>query len=278
VPAPTVEQQVDAHTLARAALTAQAVDAARSAFDGFDGWYDTAAITKLCTGLARSIEAVQRQQAATTNAYLTRVTRQLTGRRVSAPKVIDVRDLRSGVTHAGVYGRVADYYRWRASEDDDDAGQLAVQRAAVIAETDIDLAFRDMVSAFMESKSDVRGYRRVIRPERSAGGTCGLCVVAADRVYSRDSLLPLHARCKCTVLPITDDSDPGLELNEADFRTLYGTDSGAEAANGTAGRTDAAILKRGRYTVKTHGELGPVLVAARDDFRGPSQVADDVRD
>jgi hypothetical protein len=277
MPAPTIEQQVDAHTIARAALTAQAVAAARDAFGDFAGWYDTDAITKLCTTLATRVESVQRVQAATTNAYLTKVTRELTGRRITSPKVIDVRELRPGVTHAGAYGRVTDYYRWRISEDDERAEELAIERAAVIAETDIDLAFRDMSNRFMQEAANVDGYRRVIRPERSIGGSCGLCVVASDRVYSRADLLPLHARCKCTVLPITGDDDPGLELNEADFRTLYGTDSGATAVNGTKGRTDAASLKRGRYRVRNHGELGPVLVSADDDFRGPKQADADER-
>jgi hypothetical protein len=277
MPAPTIEQQVDAHTLARAALTSQAIAAARDAFTGFAGWYDSDAITTLCEALAKRVESVQRTQAATTNAYLTKVTRELTSRRITSPKVIDVRELRSGVTHAGAYGRVADYYRWRKSEDDERAEELAIERATVIAETDVDLAFRDMANRFMESSTNVHGFRRVIRPERSAGGSCGLCVVAADRVYSREDLLPLHSRCKCTVLPITDDHDPGLDLNEADFRTLYGTDTGALADNGTKGRTDAATLKRGRYVVKDHGELGPVLVSADDSFRGPKQVETDTR-
>lgn len=264
-----IERDVDAHTLSRAVLTAQAVSAARSAFEGFDGWYDTGAIRALCEALAARAQGLQKQQAAVTNAYLARVTSTMSGRRVSPPAVIDVRGLRQNITHAGAYGRVTNHYRWRVSEGDEPelATAKAVERAAIVAETDIDLAFRDMADAFMRER-DVSTYRRVIRPERSASGSCGLCVVASDQIYSTGELLPLHGRCKCTVLPITDDRDPGLSLNRDDFRRLY------SAAGSSAG----ADLKRTRVTVNQHGELGPVLTYARNEWRGPQEVEADTRD
>lgn len=262
------EQYVDAHTLARAAITAQAVGAAQSAFQGFTDWYDTDAITALCTALASRVQGLQKQQAAVTNAYLARATTNVVGKRITPPPVIDVRELRQGITHAGAYGRVTDMYRWRVSEGDDtaDATRQAVERAAVIAETDIDLAFRDMADAFMRER-DVATYRRVIRPERSTSGTCGLCIVAADRIYNTGELMPLHARCKCTVLPITDDHDPGHSLNGDDLRAIYAA----------AGSTKAADLKRTRVSVNEHGELGPVLTYSQNEWRGPQQVEADTR-
>lgn len=262
------EQAVDAHTVARAAITAQAVNAATSAFEGFTDWYSTDAITELCVALARRVEGFQKQQATVTNAYLTRVVGDMRGRRVAPPRVIDVRELRAGVTHAGAYGRVTDFYRYRVSTgvEPEQAAAAAVERAAVVAETDIDLAFRDMADRFM-SERDVTSYRRVIRPERSASGTCGLCIVASDRIYNVGELLPLHGRCKCTVLPITDDNDPGRNLNGADLRAIYAA----------AGSTAARDLKRTRVAVNEHGELGPVLTYARNEWRGPADVRADTR-
>ncbi len=106
-------------------------------------------------------------------------------------------------------------------------------------------------------------YRRVLHPELSKGGSCGLCIVAADRWYSTMQLLPLHANCKCGVAPAGDDSDPGFQLNQKDLQNLY-----SEAGGNTADR-----LKSVRVQTITNGELGPVLLdsEARDT---PNPVPD----
>lgn len=57
-------------------------------------------------------------------------------------------------------------------------------------------------------RSKVLEYRRVLHPELSKTGSCGLCVVAADRWYSTADLLPLHANCHCGVAPAGSDYDP----------------------------------------------------------------------
>lgn len=104
--------------------------------------------------------------------------------------------------------------------------------------------------------SKVLEYRRVIHPELSRSGSCGLCIAAADRWYSTAALLPLHANCKCGVAPAGSDYDPGFQLNSDDLKKLY------EQAGGTT----AAALKNVRVKTITHGELGPILMAqdARD--------------
>lgn len=104
--------------------------------------------------------------------------------------------------------------------------------------------------------SKVLEYRRVLHPELSRSGSCGLCIAAADRWYSTAALLPLHANCKCGVAPAGSDYDPGFQLNSDDLKKLY------EQAGGTT----AAALKNVRVKTITHGELGPILMAqdARD--------------
>ncbi|MEU2013100.1 hypothetical protein [Nocardia sp. NPDC019302] len=96
----------------------------------------------------------------------------------------------------------------------------------------------------------VVGYRRIIHPELSAGGVCGMCVAAADRKYKISTLKAIHGRCKCTVAPIFDDFDPGGELNGRDLDALYA------AAGGNSRRQ----LQRTRYRVVEHSELGPMLL------------------
>lgn len=262
--AAAVAQLVAAHAAARQRLTDATVASARDRTAGFDSWYDHEQISRLARDLAALVRAAQRQTAAVTDAYLARVIAVLAGRPVGPVGVVDIRQLRRGVDLPGVYGRVADTYRWQISQGADPVVALerAVERAEVAADTDVTLAFRAQAQRVMLVRR-VDGFRRVVHPELSRGGTCGLCIIAADRVYTRGDLLPLHARCACGVLPIVNGLDPGAQLDRDALDALY------EAA----GSNRAADLKRTRYSVRQHGELGPVLTDAGDDWRGPADVA-----
>lgn len=164
------------------------------------------------------------------------------------------------------YGRVAEHARWQVVAEGksiDAATEKALLQVAIVTETDITAAVREQVRKSLGKVKDIRGYRRILHPERSAHGPCGLCVVAADRIYHVEHLLPIHGRCVCETLPIIGDLDPGVDLNADDLRALYA------AAGGTGGKG----LKKVRVAVTEHGELGPVLVDADHNFRGPVQVA-----
>lgn len=121
---------------------------------------------------------------------------------------------------------------------------------------------------------EILGYRRLTHPERSETGVCGLCLAAADRIYTLAELLPIHGRCKCTVAPITSDYDPG-ESNLVDLERLY------RAAGATVDKrqsTKGRDLKNVRYQVDEHGELGLVLSRAGDTFsrRGDAPKGDPI--
>ena len=168
------------------------------------------------------------------------------------------------------YGRVADAYRYNViarGDSPDKAARKAHVRIAQVAETDITLAVREQYNRSFDLDR-VEGWRRILHPERGRGGPpCGLCVVAADRVYKKEELLPLHPACRCEVLPILDGLDPGLRLNGPDLAAIY------EAAGGTAAGTDKRGLRSIRVALTEHGELGPVLVDADQHHRGPVEVA-----
>ena len=105
--------------------------------------------------------------------------------------------------------------------------------------------------------SGVTKYRRVIHPELSETGTCGLCVIAATNTFTRADLMPMHQRCKCTVAPITAKNDPGLRLNDSDLMSIY------KAAGRTSWgdySTRASDLTKLRVQVRNHSELGPILL------------------
>ncbi|OCB09237.1 hypothetical protein A5717_26030 [Mycolicibacterium porcinum] len=137
------------------------------------------------------------------------------------------------------------------------ADEVARERIERIVEDDVMLAQRFAEAEILtravnldEPEPIIIGYRRVIHPELSKTGVCGLCIAAADQRYKIGTLLPIHARCNCTVAPISLDHDPADEVNQADLGALYGQ----------AGGTSGAHLKRVRYQENEHGELGPVLV------------------
>lgn len=230
----------------------------------FTGWYADAAVAAFAQRLARFSQAGARTTASITDAYLSRVASLLSGRRIRPAGVIDTSSLRAGVPPSQVYERLAVQYRYQISQGAPpaEAHHRASERAGLMASMDSQLAHRDQSEKFMVVNS-VDGWRRIVRPELSKSGTCGLCIVAADRLYFRKDLMAVHERCKCEVLPVINGVDPGLELNRKDLDALYAA----------AGSNKAADLKRTRITVEQHSELGGVLRAADQHFRGPSEVA-----
>lgn len=128
----------------------------------------------------------------------------------------------------------------------------AMQRLSDNANTDGQIALNSAATERFHG-SGVRKYRRVIHPELSKTGTCGLCAVAATNVFSTADLLPMHNNCKCTVAPITSSNDPGLTINRKDLDAIYRK----------AGSTSAADLKSVRVIVESHSEIGPILTQSQ---------------
>lgn len=161
------------------------------------------------------------------------------------------------MTTEAVFRRPAVTFRYVESEGGDNPAQRSSLRIDTLVEDNLMLAQRLAEHEVIAKAVDldvpgpkIIGIRRVIHPELSRTGTCGLCIAAADRIYTVRKLLPIHDLCKCTTAVVTEERDPADELNQADLRQLYSD----------AGGTSAAQLKRTRYKVDEHGELGPVLV------------------
>ena len=231
---------------------------------GPSDWYSEKWVTTTADQLSRSSRTVQVAQANTTGRVLDLVAQQYgkpTTGRVTLPD-----NLRQGVTPEDVWRRPAEQYRYAASQGAEPAQALkvATQRAVALADTDRQLADRWAAREKLQLP-EITGYRRIIHPELSVSGVCGLCVVAADRIYHVEELRAIHDRCKCTTLPIYEDNDPGLSLNQQDLAEIYRA----------AGSTGAADLKRVRMKVEEHGELGPVLRVQGQKFRDKEDVADD---
>jgi hypothetical protein len=292
-PDPATTAEVLALVQAQAAARQQIADLTTAAVAAevraFGGWYDTARITTLAARLAKLTRAGQKQTATSTDSFAARILTLLTGRRRRVVGPVPVADLWGGVPLESVYGRLADQYRWLEATRGPQAPAEArvspvtgdplpvlsepeilsqvVTRAEVQSDTALTLAFREQWVSDLAKVGTVTGYRRVIHPELTKGGSCGLCVAASDQIYHKKDLLPVHGRCKCTVTPIFGETlgpgDPGAAINSEDLAKMY------EAAGGS---TSGFALKETRYRVVEHGELGPQLVYAGQNFRTAEQA------
>ncbi len=174
------------------------------------------------------------------------------------------------------YNRVAEQFRYQVvarGVPEQQATETALSRIEAVAWTDVTLAVREQVRRTLGSLADIagiEGFRRILRPELSETGPCGLCVVAANRIYFVEDLKPMHDRCVCEVLPIIGDMDPGLFLNDEDLDRIYG------GPGERGGRRGTARLARMRVAFTEHGELGPILVNADHAYRGPREVAETI--
>lgn len=258
-------RRLDAHTIAVSQLRMRVEVLVLTLLAGFEGWYDHAAITELTRRITKQVESAQRGAARATDAYLAAVISDHLGRTVRPVGIIDPAVLRAGVTHEGAYGRLADQYRRQLAGGIGaaDALTLVLARATSMVATDMQLALTHQSQMVMLSNNAIVGYRRIIRPEMSRSGVCGLCLVAADQVYRKADLLPIHDRCNCGVMPMTRGSDPGISLNRDELDRIYDD----------AGSTYAEDLLKTRYKVEQNGEIGPVLVNEKHRHRGAREVA-----
>lgn len=175
------------------------------------------------------------------------------------PAVEDVYP-RSGRPMIEVYERPARRYEHaiRSGKTPEQATEIMREQLVTLVQTDLAAVKRDEAARVIDAApAKVIGYRRVIHPELSESGVCGLCVAAATRFYTRDDLQEIHDNCKCETLPLTASDDPGLRLNDDDLQTLYGA----------AGSNRGENLKRIRVQTVEHGELGPILVRHGDRFK-----------
>ena len=254
---------IDAFDSQRQALLERITSLVVADFERFDGWYSPRLVEEVAAQVATRLTAGQLGTAQLTDAYLARTTSYVMGRVVTGSGVPLVmgQTLRAGVKdHEEVYGRVAAEYRYQRylGRTDSEALTNAMVRAREMVGTDLGLAHQRQASRFVKSRGVTR-YRRVIRSEKS----CGLCAAASDRIYWRGDLLPIHSRCRCGVIAVTANTDPGSQINDEILGEMYDA----------AGSTKGADLKRVRVEVVENGELGPQLRVAGQHVRGPAAVA-----
>lgn len=251
-------------------LTAQLIRMILGLWSPFRDWYDEDLVVARAARSATTVEVAIGQMRARQRAYLKFVYREM-GIDFPSNELIEqkLEDLnirvaggvdiypREGVTALDAWMRPAEQFRYHVSKGLRDNAALvkALKRASQMAGTDLTLARRVEMGAVYQATPKVEGYRRVIHPELSEDGTsCGLCVVAAQRVYKKAQLLPIHMECNCSTLPITRDYDPGREINQDDLQRIYDE----------AGSNGAGDLLKTKVYFGQHGELGEIIKSSTD--------------
>ncbi|MDN4174725.1 hypothetical protein QWY28_17320 [Nocardioides sp. SOB77] len=263
--AATASAWVAQTSAATSSLTATTTATSAVAWQGFSAWYAAAQVRGRAAEMAEFSVQAQHAIAGIYTEHVAQLLAALAGEgRVAVPPV-GRPVIRNGADLVQVHARPAAVFKetFALTADEDLALARAVERATQIIETDLMLAGRQAQTDTMKVLGVTR-YRRVLRPELSESGPCGLCVVAADRIYRVSDLLPMHApRCKCVTMPIVGDLDPGIRLNREDLKAIY-----KAAGDSTA----AEDLRRTRVQVNEHGELGPVLTVRGQKFTGPDDL------
>lgn len=224
------------------AVRARVVDFVRRTW-GSLGDYRDADIDRFVAAVVPVVRAGQVRVGALTDAYLARVETAVLGdpvRPLGIPRDV-VTDVR-GVDPAEVYRRPALelYMKLAAGVAFPAALAAARARAEELALSDLQLAKTHAAQFVLDANDNVSAYERV--PDANA---CELCLGAVGEVYHSSDVMPIHARCGCDVSPIFDGQRGGRQHRPEGVRASV---------------------------VHEHGELGPVLANAGDDFTGPDDV------
>jgi hypothetical protein len=259
-----IQRLTERHAEQRRALIVQLVRLLLGLWGDFSGWTDQRLVTGQTAGSANLVDAALSRTRLLSRSYISAVLSEMGVRDLRLPPTVDLYP-RSGVSELAVYARPVKQYLYQQSIGASvaDATTAAMDRLEEIATLDVKAVDRDEARVVYEAVARVTGYRRVIHPELSETGTCGLCLVASQRVYASDELQPLHGpSCNCDTLPIVAGDDPGFRVNDNDLKAIYDV----------AGSTAAEDLLNTRITINEHGELGPILTKKGDHFRGPSEA------
>ena len=267
----TTRMLVEAHAKRRRSITEVLIRALLGIWGGFTEHTDRELVLAQSARSVPLVELAQLEQRRAARSFATAVLREERARPERPLPLIENTYQRANVTALEVYQRPSNdvAYGLTLEEDPLVAQYRAERRIRQLAQMDMMLAERDELQKVYKASSKVTLQRRVIHPELARSGqSCGLCVVASDRVYNVVELMPIHDGCNCTSMPIVAGNDPGFRLNRADLDRLYDA----------AGSTFADDLRRVRVGFDEHGELGPIVRFDGQHWRDLDEVnADSTR-
>lgn len=260
----SLQTSSDKHVARRRSILENLLRLLLGLWSDFDRWDDEDVVAGMAARSATLVNSAVAEVRRNQRSYLGPVLNSFGMDTSGLPAVIDSYP-RANTYPSAVYARPVEQFIWarRNGGTLTESKEAFEQRLRDIAEADMLAAEREESQRVYKSQPKIIGHRRIIHPEKSASGfSCGLCVVAATRVYRTDELLAIHGGCNCDSAPITANSDPGLALNDNDLKEFYNA-AGSSAAEG---------LLNTRVRFVEHGELGPILVKQGDHFRTPEEA------
>lgn len=193
---------------------------------------------------------------------------KLNGQAFTAPEIVPAayttEALRNGVSDVDVYRRpfvqlYTDLSQGKTVTESINAG---ARRISSIASTDVQLARRNAGFQARGRNDRIVGYARTL----TGAENCALCYVASTQRYTRGDLLPIHPGCDCGEMPIYGTQDPGQVIDEL---RLNATHEAVEQRFGISDASGRQIDYR-QIAIREHGELGPMLTVADQNFTGPN--------
>jgi hypothetical protein len=243
----------------------------RSLWDSLTSWQQSD-VDSFAKEAAAEVAAAQQQMVDLTAGFLAEYRSIALGTGSRTPSVNSRRytGLRVGVDPVDVYRRPGETVRWKQSKGKtlEEAVDLAGKRAVNLATTDLQLAKRNVSADILKADSKAIAWRRQLEGSYS----CGLCIVASTNHYSKESLLPIHPGCDCSVQPIYDED--ALAEHEAEAgKTLA---AAHEVIRDTFGTASADARTAGDYRelliVHNNSELGYVLGVRGQHWVSPGQL------
>lgn len=219
--------------------------------------------------LVESTLAGAKLQAARLQIEFYRQMAELRGELYNAPTIrpdeLSTQVIRNGATTSEVYRRpFVDVYTALSNDktvtEAIRAGQL---RISSLASTDVQLARRNAGLTARNGNQNIVGYVRTL----TGAENCALCYVASTQRYTRGELLPIHPGCDCGEMPIYGDQDPGQVIDEI---RLEATHEAVEQRFGVTDRGGRDPIDFRDIAIREHGEMGPMLTVADQNFTGPS--------
>lgn len=236
---------------------------AGSIFSQLGSWRDTD-VPAYVQQITPVLNGAKREVSQSTVAFYQSIAR-LTGQDFQRPVItasdLSTQALRNGITSDLVYRRPFVDLRRKLADGSQmsEAIEAGARRANLLAQTEIELAKRNVGLKVRQANQNIVGYIRTL----TGSENCALCYVASTQRYRKGDLLPIHPGCDCGEMPLYGTDDPGQVIDQTRLDATH------EAVNERFGRFDlsARDIDYRQIRITNHGEMGPMLSVSGHTFK-----------
>lgn len=241
---------------------------AGSIFSQLGSWRDTD-VPAYVQQITPVLNGAKREVSQSTVAFYQSIAR-LTGQDFQRPVItasdLSTQALRNGITSDLVYRRPFVDLRRKLADGSQmsEAIEAGARRANLLAQTEIELAKRNVGLKVRQANQNIVGYIRTL----TGSENCALCYVASTQRYRKGDLLPIHPGCDCGEMPLYGTDDPGQVIDQTRLDATH------QAVNERFGRFDlsARDIDYRQIRITNHGEMGPMLSVSGHTFKKAKQL------